>query len=79
MVLVWKGMGWEAVGSGWQLKGVLVSRPQSADKGLEVREAGVPAPIIPCVMKEPGCQLGSPVPSEQALGEEPSLLFTLWE
>ena len=54
-------MGWEAVGSGWQVKGVLVSRPQSADKGLEVQEAGVPAPVIPCVMKEPGCQLGSPV------------------
>lgn len=76
MVLVRKVMGREIVGSGWQLKGVLVSGPQSADMGLEAQEAGVPAPNIPCFMKEPGCQVGSPVPREWALGEEPPLFFT---
>ena len=79
MVLVRKVTGRKIVGSGWQLKGVLVSGPQSADTGLEAQEAGVPAPIIPCIMKEPGYQLGSPVPREWALGEELSLFFTLWE
>lgn len=79
MVLMRKVMGREIAGSGWQLKGVLVSGPQSADMGLEAQEAGVPAPIIPSVMKEPGCQRGSPVPRAWALGEEPSLFFTRWE
>ena len=54
MVLVRKVTGRKIVGSRWQLNGVLVSGPQSADTGLEAQEAGVPAPIIPCIMKEPG-------------------------
>lgn len=37
MVLVRKGMGWETVRSGWQLKGVLVSHHQSAGSGSRKR------------------------------------------